>query len=53
LCQRWAEQGFQETTDPAEKSRRSELNAAYATIVDELDRRFRRGKGDAVANACR
>ena len=37
LCQRWVEQGFLETTDPAKKSRRYKLSDAYASIVDEID----------------
>jgi len=37
LCQRWVEQGFLKTVDPAKKSRRYELGGAYTTIVDELD----------------
>ena len=37
LCQRWVEGGFFEMTDPAKKSRRYALGAAYAAIVDEMD----------------
>ena len=37
LCQRWVEQGFLETTDPAKKSRRYQLGGTYAQIVDEID----------------
>jgi len=37
LCQRWVEQGFLKTVDPAKKLRRYELGGAYTTIVDELD----------------
>jgi len=36
LCQRWVEDGFLETTDPARKSRRYRLNDAYeAMLVNE------------------
>jgi Fic family protein len=37
LCQRWAEKGFLETTDPAKKSRRYKLGGTYAALVDEDD----------------
>jgi Fic family protein len=37
LCQRWAEKGFIETTDPAKKSRRYRLADMYGAIVDEMD----------------
>lgn len=37
LCQRWVENGFLETTDPAKKSRRYKLGDTYASIVDEID----------------
>jgi hypothetical protein len=37
LCQRWVEQGFLETTDPAKKSRRYKLGDTYVSIVDETD----------------
>jgi DNA-binding MarR family transcriptional regulator len=37
LCQRWVENGFIETTDPAKKSRRYKLADVYAAIVDEMD----------------
>ena len=37
LCQRWVEQGFLETTDPARKSRRYQLGNAYAALVDEVN----------------
>ena len=36
LCQRWVENGFLETTNPAKKSRRYKLGDMYATIVDEI-----------------
>jgi hypothetical protein len=36
LCQRWVEQGFLETTDPAKKSRRYKLSDTYISIVDEI-----------------
>ena len=37
LCQRWAEKGFLETTDPAKKTRRFKLGDTYASIVDEIE----------------
>ena len=37
LCQRWVEQGFLETTNPAKKSRRYQLGGTYASIVDQID----------------
>jgi Fic family protein len=37
LCQRWVEQGFLETADPAKKSRRYILGDTYAAIVDEIE----------------
>jgi Fic family protein len=37
LCQRWVEQGFLETADPAKKSRRYKLSDTYISIVDEVD----------------
>jgi Fic family protein len=37
LCQRWVENGFLETTDPAKKSRRYRLGDVYAAMVDEID----------------
>lgn len=36
LCQRWVEQGFLETTDPAKKSRRYKLHDRHAALVDEI-----------------
>jgi hypothetical protein len=36
LCQRWVENGFLETTDPAKKSRRYKLCDTYAAIIDEV-----------------
>jgi hypothetical protein len=36
LCQRWVEQGFLETTDPAKKSRRYKLSDTYISVVDEI-----------------
>lgn len=35
LCQRWVEQGFLETADPAKKSRRYRLHDAYADLIEE------------------
>ena len=35
LCQLWVGQGFLETTDPAKKSRRYQLSATYASIIEE------------------
>ena len=37
LCQRWVEDGFLETTDPAKKSRRYKLNDTYEAIIDEIE----------------
>jgi Fic family protein len=37
LCQRWVEDGFLETTDPAKKSRRYKLNDMYEAIIDEIE----------------
>ncbi len=37
LCQRWVENGYLETTDPAKKSRRYKLADTYEPIVDEVD----------------
>jgi|HubBroStandDraft_6_1064221.scaffolds.fasta_scaffold180519_1 Fic family protein len=37
LCQRWVEDCFLETTDPAKKSRRYKLNVTYEAIIDEID----------------
>ena len=37
LCQRWVENGFLETTNPARKSRRYKLGDTYAPIVDESE----------------
>ncbi len=37
LCQRWVEDGFLETTDPARKSRRYKLNDTYEAIIDEIE----------------
>jgi Fic family protein len=34
LCQRWVQNGFLETVDPAKKSRRYTLGEAYTPIVD-------------------
>jgi hypothetical protein len=37
LCQRWVEEGFVETADPAQKSRRCKLSDTYIPVVDEID----------------
>jgi hypothetical protein len=37
LCQRWVEDRFLETTDPAKKSRRYKLNDTYEAIIDEIE----------------
>jgi Fic family protein len=37
LCQRWVENGFLETSDPAKKSRRYKLNDTYEAIIDEIE----------------
>jgi len=37
LCQRWAADGFLETTNPAKKSRRYKLNDTYEAIIDEIE----------------
>jgi Fic family protein len=37
LCQRWVENGFLETTDPAKKSRRYKLGDPFESMVDEID----------------
>lgn len=36
LCQRWVEDGFLETIDPAKKSRRYKLRDTYEAIVNEI-----------------
>jgi hypothetical protein len=36
LCQRWVENGFLETTNPAKKSRRYKPGDRYASVVDEI-----------------
>ncbi len=38
LCQRWVEDRFLETIDPAKKSRRYKLRDAYEAILDEVER---------------
>jgi Fic family protein len=35
LCQRWVEQGFLETANPARKTRRYRLSKTYASFVDD------------------
>jgi Fic family protein len=37
LCQRWVEEGFLETIDPAKKSRRYKLRDTYEAILDEIE----------------
>ena len=36
LCQRWVQDGFLETTDPAKKSRRYKLNDTYEAIIEGI-----------------
>ncbi len=37
LCQRWVQDGFLETIDPAKKSRRYKLPDTYEAILDEVE----------------
>jgi Fic family protein len=37
LCQRWVQDGFLETIDPAKKSRRYKLRDTYEAILDEIE----------------
>ena len=49
LCQRWVENGFLETTDPARKSRRYKLSEPYDAIVDEVDDYFPRTSASGIS----